>query len=102
MRGVGSNIPAARENLEKIIAELTAEQHNDVANRLREGVLALMKRKVALRRAPHRRVAITYIQKRQIKELAATTDMALAEIAVAVGLEAKDLGRVSEVLDGLR
>lgn len=92
-----SDIIKARENIEDVL------EHGKIDARSRRTLrraLALMYREPAIRRATARRVVIDLIKRREVRRLAATTDMTAHQIADAVGL--RNSGRVSDVLHGRR
>jgi hypothetical protein len=95
-----SNIVRARELIEQIADNLdSGGKPQDAAQELR-AVLALMKRRTYVRRAPVHSNPVTPAIKAQIQALAANNPtMHESEIAAQVGVNP---GRVSEVLHGLR
>jgi len=95
----GSNVPLAREILRGISRD---DVMPDAWEQIQEA-LTLMTRAKTVRKAPNKmRGRITELMKQRIHELAATTNLTCAEIALAVGLPPSASGRVSEVLHGLR
>jgi AraC-like DNA-binding protein len=88
-----SDIVKAREILESIIKDQCSDE--DTVYRIRKA-LRLMYRAPCIRRAPGRRKAISRNLRREIRRLAARTEMTMQEIANQVGLGSS--GRISEVL----
>lgn len=93
-----SNIILARRQIAQIAHELRVSGERDMARRL-NGVIALMHRRSPARRMPSHSQSVTPAIRRQVAELARTTDMHSAEIAVRLNLNP---GRVSEILQGDR
>jgi hypothetical protein len=93
-----SNIILARQRIEQIAQELARSGQRDAARRL-SSVLGLMHRRSPARRMPTHSRSVTPQIRRQVLEVAETTDMHSAEIAVRLNLNP---GRVSEILQGDR
>jgi hypothetical protein len=93
-----SNIIRAREQIAQIARELQRAGQNDLARRL-NGTIGLMRRRPPARRMPTHSRTVTPELRKQVLELARTTDMHSAEIAVHLNLNP---GRVSEILQGDR
>jgi hypothetical protein len=93
-----SNIILARQKIQQIAGELSRAGQRDLAQRL-SGVIDLMHRRAPARRMPSHSRQVTPQIRRQVLELARTTDMHSAEIAVQLNLNP---GRVSEILQGDR
>lgn len=93
-----SNIILARERLQQIAGELQRAGRRDLARRLSD-VIDLMHRRAPARRMPSHSRQVTPRIREQVLELARTTGMHSAEIAVHLNLNP---GRVSEILQGDR
>lgn len=93
-----SNIILARQQIAQIAQELRRSGDRDLARRL-SGVIGLMRRRPPVRRMPTHSRTVTPQIREQVLELARTTDMHSAEIAVQLNLNP---GRVSEILQGDR
>jgi hypothetical protein len=93
-----SNIPLARQTIEQIAHELRRAGQRDLARRL-SGVNSLLFRRSPARRMPSHSRSVTPQIREQVLDLARTTDMHSAEIAVHLNLNP---GRVSEILQGDR
>lgn len=93
-----SNIILARQHIEQIARELTRSGERNLARRL-NSALELMYRRSPARRMPTHSRSVTPEIRAQVLELAETTDMHSAEIAVQLNLNP---GRVSEILQGDR
>jgi hypothetical protein len=93
-----SNIILARQKIEQIAGELRRAGQRDVARRLSD-VVGLMRRRAPARRMRTHSRTVTPAIREQVLELARTTDMHSAEIAVQLNLNP---GRVSEILQGDR
>jgi hypothetical protein len=93
-----SNIVTARERIAQIAQDLKRRGQQDLAKRLSD-VLPLMRRRAPARRMPTHSPTVTPAIRKQVLELARTTDMHSAEIAVHLNLNP---GRVSEILQGDR
>ncbi|MBN8552325.1 MAG: hypothetical protein J0L52_05465 [Caulobacterales bacterium] len=94
-----SDIFRARRELASLANRLEAQGLSDEAKHLRDIIMNLMFRRSPARRAPLKSRRVTAAVKQQIIDLAETTDMHSAEIAVVLNLNP---GRVSEVLQGDR
>jgi hypothetical protein len=93
-----SNIILARERIAQIARELRRTGQQDLARRLND-VIGLMRRRAPARRMPSHSRPVTPQIREQVLELARTTNMHSAEIAVQLNLNP---GRVSEILQGDR
>ena len=93
-----SNIILARQKIQQIARELRNSGERDLATRL-SSVIDLMHRRRPARRMPSHSRSVTPQIRQQVLELARTTDMHSAEIAVHLNLNP---GRVSEILQGDR
>jgi hypothetical protein len=91
-----SNIILARERIQQIARELNRAGQQEIARRLSEAV-SLMHRRSPVRRMGKSSRSVTPEIRQQVLELARTTDMHSAEIAVHLNLNP---GRVSEILQG--
>ena len=99
---MSSDIPGARTILGEALQELDAGRFSAVKELIELALSGMTREPLARPRAPRQVVTITPAQRELIYRLADTTELTQAEIAMRVGLEAKDLGRVSEVLAGKR
>ena len=94
-----SDIHKARQELVDLANELENNGDEDSANDIRNIVQNHMFRRSPARRAPVRSRPITERVKQRIIDMAETTDLHSAEIAVRLNINP---GRVSEVLQGDR
>ena len=94
-----SNIGAARQRLNTIAGELRRMGERDLARRVSDVVNDLMYRRAPARRMTSHSNPVTPQIIRQVRQLAATTDLHSSEIAAQLGVNP---GRVSEILQGDR
>lgn len=94
-----SDIFRARRELASLANHLENQGLNDEADHLRDIIKNFMFRRSPARRAPLKSRPVTPAVKQQIIDLAESTDLHSAEIAVELNLNP---GRVSEVLQGDR
>ena len=94
-----SDIKKARAELIDIAADLKSAGDEETANHIREVVNNRMFRRSAARRSPTKSRPITERMKQRIIDMAETTELHSAEIAVRLNVNP---GRVSEVLQGDR
>lgn len=94
-----SDIGAARRRLTAIAGELRRIGQRDLASRVNDVVNNLMYRRRQARRMPIHSNPVTPQIIRQVRRLAATTDLHSSEIAAQLGVNP---GRVSEILQGDR
>lgn len=92
-----SNIPKARCELGRIARRLRAYGDDEAAGRIGDVIDRYLHRRPPVRQMAARSRPVTRRVKEQIVELAQTTELHSAEIAIQVGVNP---GRVSEVLHG--
>ncbi|HEY0925757.1 hypothetical protein [Brevundimonas sp.] len=94
-----SDIKTARDELNEIADDLEVAGNDEAAREIRDVVNNRMYRRSPARRAPIKSQPITERMKQRIIDLAETTNLHSAEIAVQLDINP---GRVSEVLQGDR